>query len=56
MSRQMANNQQFRWQNQVFFGDEVTSISELEKEVEKTRQYLHRLESRLKRARYKKVG
>ena len=33
----------------------MTQVTELEKEIEKTRQYLHRLETRLQRARYRKV-
>lgn len=33
----------------------MPSTADLEKEIEKTRNYLHRLESRLPRGRYRKV-
>jgi len=34
----------------------MTALTELEKEIEKTRQYLGRLESKLQQARYGEIG
>ena len=33
----------------------MTGVTQLEREIEKTRQYLHRLESRLQRVPYKRA-